>query len=189
MTMAVMRNPYMAEAFSQLLDKNGGLVLGIGSGFQALVKLGLLPYGKFTEPGEDGIFITRNTIGRHMSKIVRVRVCSTLSPWYAGAEKGDTHSMPVSIMEGRFTASKERFEDLAEKGQIATQFADLSGEVSCDILYNPCGSAFAVEAITSPDGRILGRIGHAERNAPGLYLNVPGNYDESVFKSGVEFFL
>jgi phosphoribosylformylglycinamidine synthase len=189
-----MQNPNITEALTEFLEKRNGLVLGIGSGFQALVKLGLLPHGRFSEPLENSkgtdpdVFITRNTIGRHMSKIVRVRVGSVMSPWFAGAKTGDIHSLPLSTGEGSIEMGIELFEKLAACGQIATQFADDNGIPSYDIRYNPVGSSFAIEALTSPDGRILGRTGHSERNAKGLYLNVPGNYDEGIFASAVAYF-
>jgi len=185
---AVFRNPYMTEAVHDLLDNRGGLMLGICNGFQALVKLGLLPYGRITEPNKDAPTLTYNTIGRHMSRLVRSRVCSTLSPWLAAAEPGDIHTLPVSNGEGRFVANEKSLKTLADAGQIATQYVDLAGEPTYDIRFNPNGSAIAIEGITSPDGRIFGRMGHAERNAPGLYVNVPGNFDNSIFKSGIDYF-
>jgi len=185
---AVFRNPKVSEAVAELLEKRDGLMLGICNGFQALVKLGLVPYGKITEPNENAPTLTYNTIGRHVSKLVRVRVGSTLSPWLAHAKVGDVHTVPISHGEGRFVASEEVLQNLLENGQIATQYADLSGEPTTDPRHNPNGSVYAIEGITSPDGRIFGRMGHSERNAPGLYVNVPGDFDNGIFESGVRYF-
>ncbi|MDR3364125.1 MAG: phosphoribosylformylglycinamidine synthase [Clostridiales Family XIII bacterium] len=185
---AVFRSPYMKEATFDFLENRDGLMLGICNGFQALVKLGLLPYGRVTEPGENAPTLTYNTIGRHMSRLVRARVSSVLSPWLAGARPGDIHTLPVSHGEGRFVAGDETLAELAAGGQIATQYVDLSGAPTYDIRYNPNGSVLAIEGITSPDGRIFGRMGHSERNAHGLYVNVPGVYDDSIFASGVAYF-
>ncbi|MDR0876329.1 MAG: phosphoribosylformylglycinamidine synthase subunit PurQ, partial [Clostridiales Family XIII bacterium] len=185
---AVFRSPYMQEATAEFLEKRGGLMLGICNGFQALVKLGLLPFGRITDPDENAPTLTYNTIGRHMSRLVRSRVGSVLSPWLAAAEVGDIHTLPVSHGEGRFVANSETLDALVKSGQIATQYVDLDGHPTSDIRFNPNGSALAIEGITSPDGRIFGRMGHSERNAPGLYINVPGQYDDSIFTSGVAYF-
>jgi len=185
---AVFRNPYMAEAVHDLLENRDGLMLGVCNGFQALIKLGLVPYGRITEPDEEAPTLTYNTIGRHMSRLVRTQVCSALSPWLAGAKPGDIHTLPVSHGEGRFVASKKTLEALADAGQIATRYVDLSGEPADDISANPNGSALSIEGLTSPDGRVFGRMGHSERNVPGLYVNVPGSFDSSIFKSGTDYF-
>jgi phosphoribosylformylglycinamidine synthase len=186
--MAVFRNPYVSEAVADLIERRDGLVLGVCNGFQALIKLGLVPYGKICEVAEDAPTLTYNTIGRHVSKLVRTRVSSTLSPWLAGSEVGDVHTMPVSHSEGRFVASDKALASLIRKGQIATQYSDESGEPSMIADVNPNGSKLAVEGVTSPDGRVFGRMGHVERVGKGLYGNVPGNYDNGVFRNGVNYF-
>jgi len=188
LTKIILQNPYMKEAIEDFLENKDGLILGVGSGFQALIGLGLLPYGRYAEWTEGDPVITTNTIGRHMSKIVRVRVNNVASPWFTDACEGDIHSLPVSVSEGRFYAGEKVLETLALNGQIATQFVDLSDNPTNDIRFNPVGSVLAVEGLVSPDGRIFGRIGNAERNAPGIYKNVPGNYSESVFTSGLAYF-
>ncbi|MDR3304706.1 MAG: phosphoribosylformylglycinamidine synthase [Clostridiales Family XIII bacterium] len=185
---AVFRSPALSEAVMDLLENRDGLMLGVCNGFQALVKLGLLPYGRITEPDENAPTLTYNTIGRHMSKLVRARVGSVLSPWLAATRVGDIHTVPVSHGEGRFTAGAETLQKLLANGQIATQYVDLAGNPTYDVRYNPNGSLLAIEGITSPDGRIFGRMGHSERNMPGLYRNVPGDYDQSIFVSGVHYF-
>ncbi|GHU63885.1 phosphoribosylformylglycinamidine synthase [Clostridia bacterium] len=185
---AVFRSSYMREATAEFLEKRGGLILGICNGFQALVKLGLLPFGRITEPDEAAPTLTYNTIGRHMSRLVHARVGSVLSPWLAAAEVGDVHTLPVSHGEGRFVANPETLQGLVKAGQVATQYVDLDDHPTNDIRFNPNGSALAIEGITSPDGRIFGRMGHSERNVKGLYVNVPGVYDNSVFTSGVAYF-
>jgi phosphoribosylformylglycinamidine synthase len=186
--MAVFRNPYIMEAVTDLLERRDGLMLGICNGFQALIKLGLVPYGKIGEPSEDAPTLTYNTIGRHVSKLVRTRVCSTLSPWLAGAEVGDVYTMPVSHSEGRFVASDKALSSLIRKGQVATQYADEGGMPSMHIDVNPNGSKFAVEGITSRDGRVFGKMGHVERIGRNLYKNVPGNYENGIFRNGVNYF-
>jgi phosphoribosylformylglycinamidine synthase len=184
----VLRNPYVREAVTDLLERRDGLMLGVCNGFQALIKLGLVPYGKIREPFEDAPTLTYNTIGRHVSKLVRTRVCSTLSPWLSGAGVGDVYTMPVSHSEGRFVASDKVLASLIRKGQIATQYADADGTPSMDIDVNPNGSKFAVEGLTSSDGRVFGKMGHVERIGKGLYKNVPGNYDNGVLRNGVNYF-
>jgi phosphoribosylformylglycinamidine synthase len=185
---AAFRNPYISEAVADLLERRDGLILGICNGFQALIKLGLVPYGRICELSDDAPTLTYNTIGRHVSKLVRVRVSSTLSPWLAAAEVGDVHTMPVSHSEGRFVAPDQTLARLIRKGQIATQYADENGAPSMSIDVNPNGSKLAVEGITSHDGRIFGKMGHAERVGKGLYRNVPGDYDNGIFRSGVNYF-
>ena len=185
---AFFRNAAVKEETMALLDARGGLMTGVCNGFQALIKLGLVPFGKITDTEDADPTLTFNAIGRHQSRIVRVRVASRLSPWLAGTEPGEIYSVPISHGEGRFLASEETILALAEKGQIATQYADLGGAPTNDILYNPNGSVFAVEGITSPDGRVLGKMGHAERTGSGLYINVPGNYDMKLFSSAVAYF-
>jgi len=185
---AFFRSAAVREETTALLDRRGGLMAGICNGFQALIKLGLVPYGRITDPRPDDPTLTFNTIGRHQSRIVRVRVASNLSPWLSGTQPGEVYSVPVSHGEGRFLADEGTIRRLAEKGQVATQYVDLNGTPTDDILYNPNGSAFAVEGITSPDGRVLGRMGHAERTGRGLYINVPGQYDMKLFESAVAYF-
>ena len=185
---AVFRNPRIEEAVADLLDNRDGLMLGICNGFQALIKLGLVPYGKVVLPSKDAPTLTYNTIGRHISRLVNTRVASVLSPWFASAKIDDIHTMPVSHGEGRFVADNETIESLIANGQIATQYVDLNGNPTMNINYNPNGSLFAVEGITSPDGRVLGKMGHSERVGKNLYKNVPGNYDNMLFESGVKYF-
>ena len=182
------RNPRIAEAMQELLETRDGLVLGICNGFQALIKLGLVPYGKITEPKEDDPTLTFNTLGRHVSRMVYTRITSVKSPWMAGVNAGDIHAVPVSHGEGRFVADEKALKKLIENGQIATQYVDHEGTVSGDILWNPNGSVCAIEGITSPDGRVLGKMGHSERKGVNLYKNVPGEKDQLLFESGVKYF-
>ena len=161
---------------------------GICNGFQALIKLGLVPYGKIIDTDENCPTLTYNTIARHQSKIVKTRIASNKSPWLSETNVGDIYSVPISHGEGRFLASEELIKKLAENGQIATQYVDENGEASSDIHFNPNGSCFAVEGITSPDGRVFGKMGHSERYEDGLYKNVPGNYDIKMFRAAVEYF-
>ena len=185
---AFFRNAEIKEAVSDLLDNRGGLMCGICNGFQALIKLGLVPYGKIIDADENSPTLTFNTISRHQSKIVRTRIASVKSPWLSFANVGDIYSVPISHGEGRFLASEEQIRQLAENGQIATQYADLSGNASNDIQFNPNGSVCAVEGITSPDGRVFGKMGHSERTGSGLYKNVPGEYDMRMFEAAVRYF-
>ena len=185
---AFFRSAAVKEEVTELLEKRDGLICGICNGFQALIKLGLVPYGKIMDTDESCPTLTFNTISRHQSRIVRVRVASTLSPWLSRTKVGDIYSVPISHGEGRFLASEELVRSLAAKGQIATQYVDLEGRASGDVHFNPNGSAFAVEGICSPDGRVFGKMGHAERIGSGLYKNVPGNYDMEMFKAAVEYF-
>ena len=185
---AFFRSGAVREQVGDLLERRGGLMCGICNGFQALIKLGLVPYGKICDTDESFPTLTYNTIARHQSKIVRVRVASNMSPWLALTNPGEVYSVPVSHGEGRFIASDDLVRRLAENGQIATQYVDLEGNASGDISFNPNGSVYAVEGITSPDGRVFGKMGHSERVAGGLYKNVPGNYDIKMFKAAVEYF-
>ena len=182
------RNPRIAQAVTDLLETRDGLMLGICNGFQALIKLGLVPYGKITEPKEDDPTLTFNTLGRHVSRMVYTRITSVKSPWMAGVRPGDLHTVPVSHGEGRFMANDAWVQQLLENGQIATQYVDPEGHVSGDILWNPNGSVCAIEGITSPDGRVLGKMGHSERKGKDLYKNVPGEKDQRIFESGVAYF-
>ena len=185
---AFFRSAAVKEEVTALLEKRDGLICGICNGFQALIKLGLVPYGKIMDTDENCPTLTFNTISRHQSRIVRVRVASTLSPWLSRTKVGDIYSVPISHGEGRFLASEELIRSLAAKGQIATQYVDLEGRASGDVHFNPNGSAFAVEGICSPDGRVFGKMGHAERIGSGLYKNVPGSYDMEMFRAAVEYF-
>ncbi len=185
---AFFRNAEIKEQVEELLEKRDGLMLGICNGFQALIKLGLVPYGKIIDTDETCPTLTYNTVGRHQSKIVRVRVASSLSPWLAGTRVGEVYSVPVSHGEGRFYAGENLIRELANNGQIATQYVDFDGRATDDIRFNPNQSLFAVEGITSPDGRVFGKMGHCERKGPYLYKNVPGNYDMRIFESGVRYF-
>ena len=182
------RNGEVRDAVTDLLDNRGGLMLGICNGFQALIKLGLVPYGRITEPAEDAPTLTFNTIGRHQSKIVRVKVKSNASPWLALTDVNDIYSVPISHGEGRIIAPDDVLKTLAENGQIATQYCDLEGNPTMNIAYNPNGSMMAAEGLLSPDGRVFGKMGHAERIGQGLYQNVPGDYDMKLFRSAKEFF-
>ena len=185
---AFFRNGKISEAVGRLLDERQGLMCGICNGFQALVKLGLLPYGKIIEQTSDSPTLTFNRIGRHQSKIVRTRIASNLSPWLAGVEVGDIISVPISHGEGKFLCSEEMAKALAAKGQIATQYVDLAGNATSDIRFNPNDSVYAIEGITSEDGRIFGKMGHSERDDFGLYKNVPGVYNNNMFISAVKYF-
>ncbi|MBO5214139.1 MAG: phosphoribosylformylglycinamidine synthase [Clostridia bacterium] len=182
------RNPAVKEQVGKLLDDRDGLMLGICNGFQALIKLGLVPYGKIIDTDENCPTLTYNTIGRHQSKLVRTRVCTNKSPWLSQTKVGEIYTVPISHGEGRFLASEDLILKLAENGQIATQYVDLDGNPTLDTSFNPNGSIFAVEGITSPDGRVLGKMGHSERIGANLYRNVPGLYDMKLFQSAVEYF-
>ena len=185
---AFFRNPAVKEAVERLLDERGGLAAGICNGFQALIKLGLIPYGKIVDADENAPTLTLNDIGRHQSKLVRIRIASNLSPWLAGVSPGEIYTVPISHGEGRLIAPDEVLADLAEKGQIATQYVDFEGKPSADIRFNPNGSKLAIEGMTSPDGRVFGKMGHAERIGVDLYKNVPGEYDIKMFESAVMYF-
>ena len=185
---AFFRNAAVKEQISALLEKRDGLMGGICNGFQALVKLGLVPYGKIIDTDETCPTLTYNDIGRHQSRIVRVRVASVHSPWLAGVNTGDIISVPISHGEGKFVASDALVKELAQKGQIMTQYVDLDGEPTMDVRFNPNGSTNAIEGILSPDGRVFGKMGHAERKGCGLYKNVVGNYDMKLFESAVKYF-
>ncbi len=185
---AFFRNGAIKEAVTDLLEKRDGLMLGICNGFQALIKLGLVPYGKIIDTDEHCPTLTYNTIGRHQSRIVRTRVCTNNSPWLAGCKVGDIYSVPISHGEGRFLAEEGVLRSLAQNGQIATQYVDLDGYATDDIHFNPNDSMAAIEGILSPDGRVLGKMGHSERIGNGLYKNVPGEYDMKLFASAVKYF-
>ncbi len=185
---AFFRNAAIKEGVTELLEQRDGLMCGICNGFQALIKLGLVPYGKIIDTDENCPTLTYNTIARHQSRIVRTRVASNKSPWLALTEVGDVYEVPISHGEGRFLASEELIRQLAANGQIATQYVDLAGNATADVHFNPNDSLFAIEGITSPDGRVFGKMGHSERIGDGLYRNVPGNYDIRMFEAAVKYF-
>ena len=183
------RNPYIAEQMEELLNNRDGLALGICNGFQALIKLGLVPYGHVTEMTAGSPTLTFNNISRHVSTVVDVRVASNLSPWLSACEVGETYKVPVSHGEGKIVAPIAELEKMKANGQIATQYADLSGNATMVSPFNPNGSMWAIEGITSPDGRVLGKMGHSERIGDNLYKNIEGNFDMKIFESGVKYFL
>ena len=185
---AFFRNGNVKEAVTAMLDEREGLMCGICNGFQALIKLGLVPYGRITETDEGSPTLTYNLIGRHRSKIVRTKIVSNKSPWLSMTAPGEIYSVPVSHGEGRFLADEALIKKLSENGQIATQYVDLSGNATGDIAFNPNGSVLAVEGITSPDGRVFGKMGHSERIGNGLYKNVPGEYNINMFRAAVRYF-
>ena len=185
---AFFRNAEIKEAVTALLGERDGLMAGICNGFQALIKLGLVPYGKIIDTDETCPTLTYNRIGRHQSKLVQTRIVSNRSPWLAGVQPGEVYTVPISHGEGRFMASPELLTELAANGQIITQYADFDGNATMEIQYNPNGSDWAVEGIISPDGRVLGKMGHSERIGSGLYQNVPGRFDMQMFTSAVKYF-
>ena len=185
---AFFRNPAIKEEVTNLLEKRDGLMLGVCNGFQALIKLGLVPYGKIIDTDADSPTLSYNVIGRHQSKMVRDRVATNKSPWLAETEVGGIYTVPISHGEGRFLASEALAKTLAETGQIATQYVDLNGNPTMATEFNPNGSLWAIEGITSPDGRVFGKMGHAERIGKNLYRNVPGNYDMGLFRSAAKYF-
>ena len=182
------RNPRVSEAVNELLKNRDGLMLGICNGFQALIKLGLVPYGEICELSETDPTLTYNTIGRHISHMAYTRVTSVKSPWLSGVNAGDIFSIPISHGEGRFVIGDELLDKLIENGQIATQYVDLDGKPSDDPFFNTNGSVCAIEGITSPDGRVLGKMGHSERKGENLYFNTPFEKDQKLFESGVAYF-
>ncbi len=185
---AFFRSPEVREAVTALLSDRDGLMCGICNGFQALIKLGLVPYGQIREPDANAPTLTFNTIGRHQSRIVHTRIASNSSPWLSGLQVGQIVNVPISHGEGRFYCDEALALALAENGQIATQYVDLSGTPTMDTAFNPNGSLFAIEGITSPDGRVFGKMGHSERVGKHLYRNVPGSCDMKMFKSAVAYF-
>ncbi|MBO7405733.1 MAG: phosphoribosylformylglycinamidine synthase subunit PurQ, partial [Clostridia bacterium] len=185
---AFFRSGAVREGTNELLKTRMGLLCGVCNGFQAIVKLGLVPFGEIVDTDESCPTLTFNKIGRHQSRIVSTRITSNKSPWLAGTEIGEVYNVPISHGEGRFIASPEMLAKLKENGQIATQYVDLDGRATMDIAFNPNGSVLAIEGITSPDGRVLGKMGHTERYNPGLYVNVPGNYDMKLFESAKKYF-
>ena len=184
----IFRNERIKDAVNDLLKNRDGLVLGICNGFQALIKLGLVPYGEIVDIEEDMATLTYNNINRHMSSIIRTKITSNKSPWFSEVNVGDIHNVAISHGEGRFIANEELLRQLITNDQIATQYVDLEGNVSLDMPFNPNGSVLGTEGITSPDGRVLGKMGHSERIGEDLYVNVPGNFDQKIFESGVKYF-
>lgn len=185
---AFFRNPRIGEAVNDLLENRDGLMIGICNGFQALVKLGLVPFGKIIVPDENAPTLTFNRIGRHQSKLVTTRICSNRSPWMMYNTVGDLHTIPVSHGEGRFVATPELIAQLSENGQIATQYVDLTGAPTLDTEFNPNFSDCAIEGITSPDGRIFAKMGHSERIGENIHKNVPGAKDQKLFLGAVHYF-
>ena len=185
---AVFRNPLISEAVRDLLDNRDGLMLGICNGFQALVKLGLLPFGEIREPDEDMATLTYNDIGRHQSRLVRTRVASVKSPWMSLCDVDDVHTIAVSHGEGKFVADESIINSMIENGQIATQYVDFDNNAAMDIQFNPNHSVMAIEAVTSPEGRILGKMAHTERWCENVFKNVPGNKEQKLFQAGVNYF-
>jgi phosphoribosylformylglycinamidine synthase len=187
----VLRNPRISDAVMDLIKNRDGLILGICNGFQALIKTGLVPYGEIQAPShhdEGSPTLTFNDIGRHVARYATTRITSTKSPWLANCQVGDLHNVPFSHGEGKFYASEQQINELAQNGQIATQYTDLEGTPSMDIAWNPNGSLYAIEAITSPCGRILGKMGHTERRGQNVAKNIPGNKHQPLFKAGVDYF-
>ena len=185
---AFFRNAEIKQAVTRLLEQRDGLMLGICNGFQALIKLGLVPYGKIIDTDETCPTLTYNTIGRHQSRLVRTKLVSNNSPWLSKAKQGEIYTVPISHGEGRFIADEALIKKLAANGQIITQYVDFSGNATNDIAFNPNNSDYAVEGIVSPDGRVLGKMGHSERTGAGLYKNVPGEFDLKLFESAVEYY-
>ena len=178
----------MKDAVNELLKNRDGLMAGICNGFQAIIKLGLVPYGEIIDTDENSPTLTFNTIGRHQSRIVRTRIASNLSPWLSKTKVGDVYNVAISHGEGKFLCSEELAASLAANGQVATQYVDLAGNPTNDIRFNPNGSVLAIEGITSADGRVFGKMGHSERIGANLYRNVEGNYDMQMFEAAVEYF-
>ncbi|MDE7086899.1 MAG: phosphoribosylformylglycinamidine synthase subunit PurQ, partial [Clostridia bacterium] len=182
------KNPAVAERIMELLNNRDGLALGICNGYQALIKLGLVPYGKVSPLTANSPTLTYNNVSRHVSTMVNIRVASNLSPWLAGCKVGDIYSVPVSHGEGKVVAPEAELEKMLAGGQIATQYVDLDGTPTMRGPFNPNGSMWAIEGITSPDGRVFGKMGHSERVGKDLYKNYDGNFDMKIFESGVKYF-
>ena len=185
---AVFRNPRIQEAVMALLKERDGLMLGICNGFQALIKLGLVPFGEIRDLEEGGPSLTFNRIGRHVSRMVRTRIVSVKSPWFIHHQPGDVHLIPASHGEGRFIAAPGMIRQLMARGQIATQYVDMGGNPSLDINFNPNGSMNAIEGLTSPEGRVLGKMGHTERISSHVAVNIPGDKNQKLFQYGVDYF-
>ena len=185
---SVFRNPQIAEETNRLLKERDGLILGICNGFQALIKLGLVPYGEITEIKEDSPTLTTNKIGRHISQSVYTKAVTNKSPWLMNVKLGEVYSIPASHGEGRFVANEEWLKKLSANGQIAFQYADAEGNITMDCAFNPNGSYNAIEGIISPDGRVLGKMCHSERIGKNVAINIVGEKDQGIFESGVEYF-
>jgi phosphoribosylformylglycinamidine synthase len=185
---AMFRNPFVREATMELIKNRDGLILGICNGFQALIKLGLVPYGEIRDMERQSPTLTCNTIGRHVSCMARAKVVSTLSPWLYNARPGDVSYIPVSHGEGRFIASDDVLHDLARNNQIATQYVGFDNNPTYDIRFNPNGSLWAIEGISSPDGRVLGKMAHNERVTAKMPRNIAGADDQGLFRAGVQYF-
>jgi phosphoribosylformylglycinamidine synthase len=184
----VLRSPAIADAVTGLLEKREGLILGICNGFQALIKVGLVPYGAYREAGPDMPTLTFNRLGRHVSRMVRTRVMSALSPWLSLEEPGALHTLPVSHGEGRLVIGKAEGEALFRAGQVPFCYVDAEGRPAMTEPDNPNGSDFAIEGLSSPDGRILGKMGHSERRGRYVHVNIPGNKEQRIFRAGVACF-
>ena len=185
---AFFRNPLISDRITQLLQQRDGLICGICNGFQALIKLGLVPFGEIRDMDENCPTLTFNTISRHQSKLVHTRIASNKSPWLAYTKPGEIYTIPISHGEGRFLCNPTLLNQLKDNGQIAAQYADDQGLPTSDIQFNPNGSVWAIEAITSPDGRVFGKMGHSERIGADLYQNVPAEYDMKIFAAAVDYF-
>ncbi|MCL2350780.1 MAG: phosphoribosylformylglycinamidine synthase subunit PurQ, partial [Defluviitaleaceae bacterium] len=185
---AIFKNPAISEAVMQLIQRREGLMTGICNGFQALVKLGLVTHGEIRPMADDSPTLTYNDIGRHISSLVLTKVVSNKSPWFSGVNVGDIHRVAASHGQGRFVADAGYIKQLFENGQVPTVYVDDSGEIAMDAPHNPNGSMYGIEAITSPDGRVLGKMCHSERIGDGLYKNVLGDYDQKIFEAGVKYF-
>ncbi|MDE7280116.1 MAG: phosphoribosylformylglycinamidine synthase subunit PurQ, partial [Ruminiclostridium sp.] len=186
---AFFRNPRVKDAVNDMLYHRDGLMLGICNGFQALIKLGLVPFGEIKPLSADSPTLTFNTIGRHQSQMVYTKICTDKSPWLMHCKVGETHTVPISHGEGRFVAKEEVIRKLIENGQVATQYVDLQGNPTMELAYNPNGSMYAIEGIISPDGRVLGKMGHSERiSDEKCAVNVEGNKLQPLFKGGVDYF-
>ncbi len=185
---AFFRNPEIKDVVTQLLEEKDGLICGICNGFQALIKLGLVPFGKIMDTDETCPTLSYNTIGRHQSKLVRTRVASNNSPWLMNVEAGEVFTVPISHGEGRLLAEEALVKELAKNGQILTQYVDNNGNATNEVQYNPNGSFYAIEGLISPDGRIIGKMGHSERIGGNLYQNVQGKYDMKLFESAMKYY-
>ena len=186
---AFFRNPRIKDAINDMLYHRDGLMIGICNGFQALIKLGLLPYGEIKPLSEDNPTLTFNTIGRHQSQLVYTKICTDKSPWLANCKVGEIYTIPISHGEGRFVAKENVINKLIENGQVVTQYVDLKGNPTMDLAFNPNGSMHAIESIISPDGRVLGKMGHSERiSDERCAVNVDGNKLQPLFKGGVDYF-